>query len=322
MGGDFGLTRMIMALMRAQQRDVERERRWTLKMKMLKEAETQVEDQNHYIQTITSSYKECSFLVDWQLIVHRSSPEKPVYNKDNELKARQKRENYVPGFWIKLFKLIESKIKRLDADIEQSKLKDEARYNKAMAEFTKQSAIWERETNLARCILSGDIESYKLVIREMKLWSDVKEIGHIVSIDVYDGNKVGITLKGNSDCIPRQRKKALKSGVVSETIMPTSLFFEIYYRYVCSSAIRVIREIFAILPVNLVQVNIIDDFTNTASGHTESLPILSLRLLRDDLKAIEWDGIDPLSFIGSFEHHVNFKKTKGFSPVSKLDLND
>jgi len=47
-----------------------------------------------------------------------------------------------------------------------------------------------------------------------------------------------------------------------------------------------------------------------------------VRILRNDLKDIEWDRIDPLSFIGNFEHQVNFKKTRGFSPVSKLALYD
>jgi len=322
MGGDFGLTRMTMTLIRAHQRDVERKRKWDLKMEALKGAEAEVEDQDHYIQTITSFHKECLSPVDWQLITQHPSPRKPVYNNDNELKARKKRETYVPGAWAKFLDLVDVNIQKLEEGIVKAKIHDEAQYNEAMAEFTKQYAIWAKETNLAKCILNGDIESYKLVIREMKLWSDVKEIGDVVSTDVYDANKVEITLKGQSDCIPRQRKKTLKRGVVSITKMPISLFFEIYYRCICSGAIRVIREVFAALPVNSVQINIIDDFINTISGHTENLPVLSVRILRNDLKDIEWDRIDPLSFIGNFEHQVNFKKTRGFSPVSKLALYD
>lgn len=148
----------------------------------------------------------------------------------------------------------------MDIEIERAKNKDEARYNEATAKFNEQYAIWEKITKLAQGILIGDIESYKSLIKEWKIWLDIKEIGDLEDIDIHDKDKVNITFKDDPNCVPQHKKRVLKKGDISVKMLSNSSYYEIYQSYICSSAIRVIREIFAVLPVNTVQVNIATNF--------------------------------------------------------------
>lgn len=318
MGRDFGLTRMTMSIIRAYQRDQERQRKHALEMQALELAEEEVEEQNNRILALISFHKECSPNINWNMLANQLPPVVPVKTNDEETIARSRKENYIPGFWIKLFNLTQYKINKLEKDIDRAINADEIRYNETIRQFKNRYKNWEKETSLAKNILNGKLESYKTVIQELKFWSEIEEIGKILTIDLHDDKNVEISLKDNRTCVPRQRKRALKRGGISLTNMPVGLYNEICYSYICSSAIRVTREIFVALPVDFVQINIIGDFVNTITGHPENHPILSVKISRDTLKNVNWDNIDPINFIQSFSHRVNFKKTKGFSAVTKL----
>ncbi len=318
MGGDFGLTRMTMAVIRAHQRNQEHQHKHALKMQALELAEGEVEEQNRYVQTITSFHKECSPNINWNILTSRRPPIMPVRTNDEEVIARSRREKYIPGFWTKLLNLTQYMINKLETNIERARNADELRHAKATGQFKSQYEKWQKETELAKNILNGNPESYKSVIRDLKLWSEIEEIGKTLNIDFHDDKNMEISLKDNRACVPQQRKRALKRGGVSLTNMPMGLYNEICYSHICSSAIRVIREVFAALPVESIQINIIGDFVNTITGHPEKHPILSVKIPRDSLKDVNWDNINPTNFIKAFAYRVNFKKTKGFNAITKL----
>jgi len=318
MGGDFGLTRMTMAVIRAHQRDQERQHKHALKIQAIEAAEGEVEEHEYYIQYITSFHKECASDINWSMIASQSPPIVPLKTNDREIIARSRRENYIPGFWIKLFDLTKYRIDKLEADIKRAKNADKLSYTEAMAQFKRRYAEWEQETSLAKNILNNNFEAYESVIRELELWLGIKEIGKILNIEFHNNKYVEISLNDNRACIPQQRKRALKRGGISLTNMPVGLYNEICYTYICSSVTRIMREVFAALPVESIQINIIGDFVNTITGHPESHPILSVKGRKDSFKDINWNNIDPISFIKAFEHRVDFKKTKGFGAVMKL----
>jgi hypothetical protein len=71
----------------------------------------------------------------------------------------------------------------------------------------------------------------------------------------------------------------------------------------------------SILPDNLVVVTAVDKVLNSATGHIEELPILSVLVSRPTLEALNLDAIDPSDSMKNFVHHMSFKKTMGFAPV-------
>ncbi|WP_205068210.1 hypothetical protein [Bacillus mesophilum] len=112
-----------------------------------------------------------------------------------------------------------------------------------------------------------------------------------------------------------------KTGKLSEKDMPQTMYLDIFQDYVCSCAIRIARDMFAILPFKSVVVNAMDEQLNTATGKIEAAVILSVKFDKDVLNTLHFEAIDCSDSMSNFVHNMDFKKTKGFKPVEKLEVN-
>jgi hypothetical protein len=126
-------------------------------------------------------------------------------------------------------------------------------------------------------------------------------------------------LKTNGeDVIPSDIKTLIKTGKVSTKKMPKSQFYELYQDYICSCALRVSREIFAVLPTAMVIVNANGELLNSKTGHMEECTLLSVAIPRETIEKLNIDAIDPSDSLSNFVHNMSFKKTSGFGAVEKL----
>ncbi|ABA73685.1 hypothetical protein Pfl01_1942 [Pseudomonas fluorescens Pf0-1] len=87
----------------------------------------------------------------------------------------------------------------------------------------------------------------------------------------------------------------------------------------CSCALRVGRELLAILPDDLVIVTALDNVLNSSTGHMEEQPILSAAFSRPTVDGLSLETIDPSDAMKNFVHNMSFKKGSGFSAVAALD---
>ena len=96
------------------------------------------------------------------------------------------------------------------------------------------------------------------------------------------------------------------------------MYFDYTQDYVCSCAIRLARELFAILPISHVVVHAVDNIVNTTTGNQEDCTILSVRFNKDSFAGINFDRIDASDFVEGFEHNMKFMKTTGFKQVKRI----
>ena len=101
--------------------------------------------------------------------------------------------------------------------------------------------------------------------------------------------------------------------------MPKGAFYELYQDYICSCVIRVARESFALLPVQVALVHAIGNVLNTETGSVEEQPILSVSIPRKTLDDLNLETIDPSDSMRNFVHNMDFRKTSGFRVVQKID---
>ncbi|MDN3438389.1 hypothetical protein QMA04_09810 [Planococcus sp. APC 3900] len=102
--------------------------------------------------------------------------------------------------------------------------------------------------------------------------------------------------------------------------MPKTKYYDITQDYVCSCAIRIAQDMFAILPFDLVVVHAMDEVLDTSTGRTDTLPILSVRFDKATLNSLNFEAIDCSDSMANFQHNMKFRKTQGFSPVEKVQL--
>lgn len=163
------------------------------------------------------------------------------------------------------------------------------------------------------------MEDYYDVIQEANPFEDLLEYGSGFEFGTDDPELMEIEFQVKSDSVvPRNYRALTKTGKLTEKPLTKTAYYDITQDYVCSCAIRLAREIFALLPVETVIVHADDRILNTATGRDEILTVLSVRFQREGFTDINFERIDPSDFLETFKHRMKFKKTSGFEPVERL----
>lgn len=322
-----GAVRSYTATLKRMERDQQRRAREAAKrykelqkQEEIANAAQAVSDYNNYIETIQSLHKNCTESVNWEEVKSSTPPEKPVKLAEEENKAVLKRKDYTPSFFDKLFKSVDKKIKRLDSNIEQAKLKDTKRYELDKVNYQDELNDWNEIQTIAKGIDENKDQSYIDAIKYFNPFADLSELGSNLYFNVTN-NIVDVDLKINGDdVIPNYELKQTSTGKLSKKNISKTKFNELYQDHICSSCMRVAREIFAYLPVDYARVNAIAKVLNSSTGHLEEQPILSVIFTENTIKQLNLETIDPSDSLINFVHNMKFSKTNGFNVVDKVEL--
>ncbi len=314
--------RSINASLRRMERNAQRRRR-ELQKQQKELARMQEQQRNryevavyeNYIDLISSVHKECSEPWDWSAMHTGPEPTAPEYSDANERAAAAILASYRPGIMDKIFRQ-EKKMRRMfEKKVEAARQMDRDLYDAAMKQYEDETYGKE----LAAGILAGDIQAFRSAIQWTNPFSDIQSVGSRLSFSLSAPWYIEATLQVNGDeVIPTQEKSLTASGKVSTKSIPAGRRNEIYQDYVCGCVLRVAREIFALLPVEIVIVHAMGELLNTGTGHIEAQPIVSVAIPRLTLDRFNFDTIDCSDSLKNFVHTMNFSKTKGFSAVELL----
>ena len=280
-----------------------------------KEAEAQenaekVEEYEEYLDAIRKIHTECEPVIDWESLTGDNPPFESGTIGPNESKALDVYNQFKPSFMDKLLHGDENDAKKKalqDAVTEAKKLDMELLEN------------WEEMKGFAAEIKKGNIDAYLDVIEEANPFEEMLDFGSDFQFGTESPDRMEIEFRVKSDTVvPKESVSLSKSGQLVVKELTKTQYYDITQDYVCSCAIRLAREIFAMLPVQYVYIHAEDKMLNTATGHEEEMDILSVAFEREKFHAANFELIDPSDFICSFPHNMSFKKTAGFSPIERL----
>jgi hypothetical protein len=219
-----------------------------------------------------------------------------------------------------LFKLETRQRKNLAIAIETGRLHDGKEHEAAVAKWRVEHDSWHQEYTIAQGVLSGIGKAKLEAIKLVDPFTDISHLGTSIKFSIGETGLVEANLGVHGvRVIPAEIKSLLQSGKLSTKKMPAGKYNELLQDYVCSCVLRVGRELLSMLPDDLVIVTAVDDVLNSATGHIEELPILSVAVSRRTLESLNMDSIDPSDSMKNFVHNTSFKKTAGFQPVKALD---
>ncbi len=291
------------------QRELQAQYQSAARMQEFEHAQYEVAVYENKIDVLGSLHKESSAPWDWQQIAIVPAPATPAHMHRNKARAQKERDAYRPGLLDKLFKRTGKNIARLDRDIVAAQEQD-ARDHRA----------WEEDVEMAHRILAGEEAAYLEALDSVAPFAEIAGLGSVMRYNMLSTDVVEASLEVNGEhVVPKQVKSLLKSGKMSSKPMTKTRFYEIYQDYVCSCALRVGREFFAVLPVKVVIFTALGELLNKQTGHLESQPVLSVALVRETFQRLNYDHVDPSDSMGQFVHEMKFSKTTGFSPVIRLD---
>lgn len=293
-----------------------------------------------YIEALTSVHRETTNdYVDWRSMAEEvadpAPPRPPRKSSQHENAALEALAAYSPGVLDRMLKRTAKRQESLELAVAEAAQRDEKAQKEAMdahrrklAEYDQALADAAVERALATRVLSGDVKALEDVIKRLKPFSDMGDFGSSVSLEVVapDGSTAGVdsvqvtaTIRVfGKTVLPSEGRSLLKSGKLSVKKLSASQFNEIHQDYVCGCVLRIANELLTILPVRGVIVSATDEMLNSATGHIEDAPVLSLYAPRDTMERLNLRSVDPSDALSGFIHRMSFKKTTGFSHVKAI----
>ena len=273
----------------------------------LRENTLKAEEAANYVDVIKSVHKECENDVDWNEVLSSPPPFVKGQPGPREREAQKALDEYKPGLAGKLFGDGKAK-EKLTTALEDAKKLD-----------AQEFADWQASYKFAQRIIDGDIDAYLEAIQEANPFEDLVEYGSGFEFGTDDPSvmEIEFTVK-SEEVVPKTTVTVLKSGKLSEKELTKTAYYDLTQDYVCSCAVRLAREIFAVLPVGGVIVHAVDNILDTATGNDTEATILSVLFEREKFEQANFDRIDPSDFVNSFTCNMRFTKTAGFKPVKRL----
>jgi hypothetical protein len=305
---------------RRQHNELLRQQKQYHKMLLREQAALEVQLFENRVELLRSMHKECGPAWDWHAIKTAPAPIAPIRSHERENAAKAVLDNYQPGFWDKLFRRVVSKREVLSRAVESAQDQDAKAYLEAVGKHQTEYEEWQERKSIAERVLVGDLTAYKEVFEEIAPFSEISDLGSSVQFRFENPHLIEITLTiRGQDAIPTETKTLLQSGKLSTKKMPQGQFYELYQDYICGCVLRAANETFALLPFETVIVTAVGDVLNTQTGHLEIKPVLSVVIPRSTLAKLNLDAIDPSDSLRNFVCRMDFKKTKGFMVVDRIE---
>lgn len=159
-------------------------------------------------------------------------------------------------------------------------------------------AFWMYCHEKAYEVLNGNIDTDLQIIQDVGPFDDLLDYGFGFECGTDSSNMMAVEFQTKEDQI-----------MPSKNSMSKKQYYDLLQDYICSCAIRVARDMFALLPISRVIVHASDD------GAT----VLSVIFERKVFLKTKFQGSDASDLVNKFKHNMQFDYSSGFSPVSKLE---
>lgn len=286
------------------------------------QAADEVESYQHHLVWLSTLHRTCSEPIDWLASSRAPEPLGPLYCDQRERTAIAAWESYQPGWWDRLLSRQQQKARDLEAAVEQARIEDQRAFAAAQSRWQDEHRDWQVSCRLARRVLDQEPEALHQALQSHGKIAEIDGLGKTVNLEI-DPQGINAKLEVNGmDIVPRHSKSQLKSGKLSVKELPKRQFHTIYQDHVCSCALRLGRELFALLPVSKVLITARDRALDPATGHLMDRPILSSYLLRATLQSLNLRAIDPSEAMQNFLTRMDFKATRGFAAVEPMTWQD
>jgi len=298
---------------RKRQRELEREAKEHAKLSAIEQARLEVETYENRVEMLLSVQKEQGEFWDWPALATVFAPPCPLKYPHHEMRERQRIA-------------VSPQTAEKEAVIERARERDELEYQDALRRFTAEKSEWERMTDMARRILTGEHKAYIEALVQLGAFDEVSNLGSSIQFTVHSGTLLECVLTINGrQAIPLEVKSLTATGKVSVKAMPKRRFQEIYRGYVCGCVLRVAREVLALLPIDWVLVTASAETLDSRTGHTGEAPVLSAAMSRAVIAGLDFDRLNPSDAMENFLHRGDFKASREsdeFESITPLTPDD
>jgi len=277
----------------------------------------------NYLELLVSVHKDCGDAWDWSVHAQAGPPPFSPPGNRHEAAALAEMHGYKPGFFEKLFGGDQKRLGWLGHAVERARATDQAEHAEAVRQHQAAHAFWDGRRTLATRMLARDASAYGEALEQAAAFEELSTFRTRVLLIAADADAGTLSCQLMDDeIVPREEVKLTSSGKLSTKAMAVSRYWTLYQDHVCSCALRVANETFAVLPVSRVVTNVGVARTNTSTGHRELATFLAVHFTRQGVGALNLGSIDPSDSMKNFPHRMKFKKNTGFELVEPMTADE
>lgn len=276
-----------------------------------------------YVRSLITLHCDGIPPLDWYATASTPAPLVPVLTYANVAVAQHGLNSYKPGLLERTLGGAKKRIAELELAILHAKATDEQVYRQACIEHQTAHQQWVEQCALASRTLVRDMGAYREVLSSWQVQATLEPFGAQIFVARVDPDVVQYMLMMDvAQNVPREQLSLTAAGKLSKKALAVGNYWSLCQDHVCSAALRLVRDTFALLPVDRVVVNAGGAQLNTSTGHVEPVTWLALHVPRRTFDGINLNAIDPSDAMVNFQHRMKFKKASGFTPVDPITTDD
>lgn len=256
---------------------------------------------------------------DWRRVKASPPPEEPAYPSVREPLAQAALDAYDPSLLDRVLGRDVEQKAALTAAVSTARHDDRASFVAALDGHCLAVARWEWFQKVAAGILAGSSEAYAAALAYLSPFGRLHDfipnvtarIVHPVMIEA------GFVARG-LDVVPSEEPFMRKSGMLATRPIGRTRRLAIHRDHVASAALRLARELFGLLPIDIALVHVRGHVLNRSTGHEERAVVLSISFTRGAMDRLRFETLEPFAALDHFVHRVDFRPRAGLAPVDAL----
>ncbi|HTU10983.1 MAG TPA: hypothetical protein VMG08_08815 [Allosphingosinicella sp.] len=264
------------------------------------------------IEALTGAHRVRLNRRDW--LTTATSPAVPEPERQNhaETAAAARLADYSPGLMTRLLRR-EAKVRlRLSDDIDAARWQDDADHDRAI----EAARIRNAEIEAAQRLVERDPDALAAALEAHSSLGDLPFSVEDVETLFIDKRIVAVVDGLDLEDMPTETVSLLKSGKASIKDLATGKRQELHRDTICSAAVRVALEYLSALPVDEVEVVMLTDVLDLATGHIEALPVLYLKVAAQAVKMLNLERTEAYPLVERLGGHMSWTKRDGFRPIN------
>ncbi len=272
-------------------------------------AKLEVEEFESTIAALTSVHRECSAAINW----HALTAHQPTVDRSESQRLQAQIASYQPTLWERVWKSTKRRDQLAEA-LQLAEANERSAWDQAVAESNE-----IRQT--AAAVLSGNTDLYNRVIADTECLAELEEFGCEHRGGWIDPQTAWTSMRvGGPEVVPGTSKSLTQSGKLTSKKLPANQQMEIYQDFVCGVALRVARELCAVLPLQNVFCDVRAPLFDSRTGTTSDVLVLSVLCPAEIINGvrINFARVDASDLVSSFRHEMKLTRGKGFMPVQSI----
>lgn len=313
------VTRGVIRTMRAMDRNAKQAQRRRLAYQKVLEREAMLEaageavrEYEEMIDALVGAHRVSVPRQNWATKAALPLSALPARASTAENEAKTALANYRPSWFTKVLKRQEKVRQLLEDAIDRARVRDD------QAHFARVQEVEDRNADIRRAQRVLALEQDAL-IEALEDHSSLDDLPFsIEGLDtLFIGTRVIAVVEGlDLEDIPAESVSLLKSGKASVKAIPVGRRYELHREAICSAAVRAALEYLAILPLDEVEVVMLADLLDRASGHILAQPVLYLRTTSQALRAVNLERAEAAALVERLGGHFDWTKRDGFRPIN------